>query len=48
MSQIELLKMELSKIPSLDGLKILRIPDENFKRIAEAGFQKEKNIDSLI
>ena len=35
MSEIEMLNMELSKLPKMDGLKIMRISKESFKRISE-------------
>ena len=35
MSEIEMLNMELSKHSKLNGLKIMRITKESFKRISE-------------
>ena len=35
MSEIEILNMELSKHSKLNGLKIMRISKESFKRISE-------------
>ena len=35
MSEIEMLNMELSKNSKLNGLKIMRITKESFKRISE-------------